>query len=136
MGELGLGDGRPAPPGPRLVGAKPVQAAIDLGVHLAEEERGHRVGPGQVTGTRLQTGEVGLDDLLVAVKGKINVTLMLRPSAIIWRTAGMPAMVAGIFTSRLGSLIWSEDQAADRGGGGARDAVPVLHQGAYPACPA
>ena len=33
---------------------------------------------------------------------KIRVTLMLRPSPIIWRMAGTPSGVAGILTSTLG----------------------------------
>ena len=33
---------------------------------------------------------------------KIRVTLMLRPSLIIWRMAGIPSSVAGILTSTLG----------------------------------
>ena len=35
----------------------------------------------------------------------MSVTLMLRPSLIIWRMAGTPSAVAGIFTNRLGASI-------------------------------
>jgi hypothetical protein len=38
---------------------------------------------------------------------KMRVMLMLRPSATIWRTAGTPSGVAGIFTYRLGRSIRS-----------------------------
>jgi hypothetical protein len=41
------------------------------------------------------------------VREKIRVMLMLRPSAIIARTAGTPSAVAGIFTNRFGAAIRS-----------------------------
>jgi hypothetical protein len=42
---------------------------------------------------------------------KISVTLMLRPSLIIWRMEGTHSGVAGIFTSTLG---WSIRVCSDR----------------------
>ena len=38
----------------------------------------------------------------VLYREKIKVTLMLMPAAIAWAIAGMPALVAGILTFRLG----------------------------------
>ena len=42
---------------------------------------------------------------------------MLRPSLIIWRMAGTPAAVAGIFTMRLGRLIVLVQLAGGQHGG-------------------
>jgi hypothetical protein len=45
--------------------------AVDLGVHPADEEGGHAGHPGQVVGPRgqqaLQPGEIGLDDVAIAL---------------------------------------------------------------------
>ena len=45
---------------------------------------------------------------------KMRVTLMLRPSLIIWRMEGTHSGVAGILTSTLG---WSMRVCSDPGGG-------------------
>ena len=47
-------------------------------------------------GTASRPSKVGLDHLGVAGKEKIKVTLMLRPSAVMARMAGIPSGVAGI----------------------------------------
>ena len=78
----------------RLVGADVVETSIDLGVDSADEERRNAVDLGEVTAGR---GE-GLrgprcmprSPLRSASSEKMSVTLMLRPSAVIARIAGIP----------------------------------------------
>ena len=54
----------------RIRGTDSVQVPVDLAVDAAEEERRDAVDSREVSGARLQTGEVRVDDLLVALESE------------------------------------------------------------------
>ena len=112
VGQLALGDGTLAAQLERLGGADGLESVIDLGVDPADEEAGdaghlRQVGA-RLLGVQLQTARcTRRSPPAYRSRLKINVTLMLRPSAIIAWMGPMPSAVAGILTIRFGRWICS-----------------------------
>jgi hypothetical protein len=67
VGELGLGDRGLAAQGERLGRRDGVEAGVDGGVDPGDEERRHRRDVGEIALGTFETGEVRLDDLVVAL---------------------------------------------------------------------
>ncbi len=70
VGELALRHGRGAAQRQGLGRADRVEPAVDLGVDATDEERRHRRHVGQVAGTALEPGDVGLHHGLVAFEAE------------------------------------------------------------------
>ena len=68
--DLGLGQRGPAAQRERGGGADLLEATIDLGVDAGDEEAGHARDPAEVTVVLLETGEVGLHHLGVAIQAE------------------------------------------------------------------